>query len=240
MRTHSLRTTFHAITPTSRLAEVIFFWSKLKLPMNQAHQSCRHYVWTDGSLHFLQLIVPRGLWTQFIDAVYTWAMNGHPGIEKTRLKLQEITHCRCWSSDVRAYVRHCHECGSCCSGPRCRPRTSDHGSGRRWSGEASDGGRRRPDFDSTAWSTHPIWLAAGHAWKPPVGPANARLRWPIVCSEPFQVPDRPAARRPRHTRRCCCWGTPRPSRPCPGVHARRPRTRRFSKPASLLIISAKW
>jgi len=45
--------------------------------------------------------MPRGLWTQFLDVIHAGSMNGHPGIEKTRLKLKEIALWRCWISDVR-------------------------------------------------------------------------------------------------------------------------------------------
>jgi len=38
----------------------------------------------NGSLQFLQVIVPRGLWTQFLDALHAGPMNGHFGIEKTQ------------------------------------------------------------------------------------------------------------------------------------------------------------
>jgi len=46
------------------------------------------YVRPDGLLQFLQVIVPRGLWTQFLDAVHAGLMNRHPDIEKTQLKLR--------------------------------------------------------------------------------------------------------------------------------------------------------
>ena len=39
----------------------------------------------DGSLRFLQVVMPRGLRMQFLDADHAGPMNGHPEIEKTRL-----------------------------------------------------------------------------------------------------------------------------------------------------------
>jgi len=95
----------------------------------------RRYVRPDGLLWFLQTVVPRGLQTQCLDVIHAGPVNGHPGIEKTQLKLQETVHWRRWGSGVRAYVGHCHECGSGRRGPR-------HRSGSRWNGDVSDGERR--------------------------------------------------------------------------------------------------
>ena len=49
----------------------------------------RKFVKPDGSLQYWQIIVPNSLRVAFLDAVYSGAWNGHPGIERTRLKLQE-------------------------------------------------------------------------------------------------------------------------------------------------------
>ena len=51
--------------------------------------------------------MPRGLQMQFLDEVYVGPMNRHPGIEKTRLKLQENAYWQGWSGDVQAYMQRC-------------------------------------------------------------------------------------------------------------------------------------
>ena len=78
----------------------------------------RQFVRPDGTLQFLQVVVPRSLRTQFLDAVHTGPINGHFGMEKTRLKLQEIAYWQGWSSDVQTYIRRCHVCASYRHGPR--------------------------------------------------------------------------------------------------------------------------
>ena len=72
----------------------------------------------DGALRFLQVVVPRSLRTQFLDAVHAGPINGHVGIEKTQIKLQGIAYWQGWNSDVQMYVRRCHLCGSYRHGPR--------------------------------------------------------------------------------------------------------------------------
>ena len=54
----------------------------------------------------------------FLDAVHSGLMNGHPGIERTRLRLQEIAYWRGWTSDVQMYVQRCHVCASHRPGPQ--------------------------------------------------------------------------------------------------------------------------
>jgi len=54
----------------------------------------RRFVKPDGSLQHWQIIVPKSLQMAFLDAVHSGAWNGHPGIEQTRLKLQEIAYWR--------------------------------------------------------------------------------------------------------------------------------------------------
>jgi len=58
------------------------------------------------------------LQTAFLDAAHTGAINGHPDIEKTRTKFQEIAYWKGWTSDVQAYVQQCHICGTHRPGPR--------------------------------------------------------------------------------------------------------------------------
>ena len=72
----------------------------------------RKFVRPDGSLQYWQMVVPRSLRTAFLDAVHSGLMNSHPGIERTRLRLQEIAYWRGWTSDVQMYVQHCHVCAS--------------------------------------------------------------------------------------------------------------------------------
>jgi len=54
----------------------------------------RKFVKPDGSLQYWQIIVPNSLRIAFLDAVHSGAWNGHPGIKRTRLKLQEIAYWR--------------------------------------------------------------------------------------------------------------------------------------------------
>jgi len=67
----------------------------------------RKFIKPSGSLQCWQIIVPRSLRIAFLDAVHAGAWNGHPGIERTRLKLQELAYWRggprtriCMSKDV--------------------------------------------------------------------------------------------------------------------------------------------
>jgi len=72
----------------------------------------RKFVRPDGSLQHWQMVVPRGLRMAFLDAVHSGLMNGLPGIEHTRLRLQEMAHWRGWTSDVQMYVQYWHVCAS--------------------------------------------------------------------------------------------------------------------------------
>jgi len=60
------------------------------------------------------------VWTLYLDAVHRGVMNGHPGIEKTRSKLQEIAYWKGWTIDVLAYVQKCHICSVHRPGPCCK------------------------------------------------------------------------------------------------------------------------
>jgi len=42
---------------------------------------------------------------QFLDTVHAGPMNGHQSIEKTPLRLQEITYWKGWSGDMQAYIQ---------------------------------------------------------------------------------------------------------------------------------------
>ena len=76
------------------------------------------YVRPDGSLLYLQVLVPHSLHTAFLDAVHAGAINGHPGIERTRQQLQEVAYWKGWTGDVQAYVQRCHVCTVHRPGPR--------------------------------------------------------------------------------------------------------------------------
>jgi len=78
----------------------------------------RKFVKPDGSLQHWQIIVPKSLRIAFLDVVHLGAWNGHPGIERTRLKLQEIAYWRGWTTDVYAYVQRCLVCTTHRPGPR--------------------------------------------------------------------------------------------------------------------------
>ena len=70
----------------------------------------RRYERQDGSLLYLQVLVPQSLHTAFLDAVCAGAISGHPGIEHTGERLQEIAYWKGWTSDVQAYVQRCPIC----------------------------------------------------------------------------------------------------------------------------------
>ena len=74
----------------------------------------RRYVRPDGALEFLQVVVPHGLQTQFMDAVHSGAINGHMGNEK----IQQIAYWQGWRADVCKYVRRCNVCSSYRHGPQ--------------------------------------------------------------------------------------------------------------------------
>jgi len=78
----------------------------------------RRYVRPDGSLLYLQIVVPQALRTAFLDAVHAGAISGHPGIEHTRERLQEIAYWKGWTEDVYAYVQRCPVCTTHRPGPR--------------------------------------------------------------------------------------------------------------------------
>jgi len=78
----------------------------------------RKFVKPDGSLQHWQIVVPKSLQMAFLDAVHSGVWNGHPGIERTRLKLQEIAYWRGWTTDVHAYVQRCLVCATHRPGPR--------------------------------------------------------------------------------------------------------------------------
>jgi len=72
----------------------------------------------DGSLLYLQVVVPRSLRTAFLDAVHAGAISSHPGIERTRERLQEIAYWKGWTGDVQVYVQRCPVCTAHRPGPR--------------------------------------------------------------------------------------------------------------------------
>ena len=80
----------------------------------------RRYVRPNGSLLYLQILVPRSLRTAVLDAVHAGAINGHPGIERTRERLQEIAYWKGWTDDVYAYVQRCSVCAAHRPDPRCK------------------------------------------------------------------------------------------------------------------------
>jgi len=77
----------------------------------------RRFVKPNGNLQCWQIIVPRSLRMAFLDAVHAGAWNGHPVIERTRLKLQEIAYWRGWTTDTYMYVQRCLACTAHRPGP---------------------------------------------------------------------------------------------------------------------------
>ena len=98
--------------------EVQHLWAQRQSLTIKSGILYRKFVRPDGSLRYLQVVVPRSLRTQFLDGVHAGPMNGHLGIEKTRLKLQGIAYWQGWSFDALMYVRRCHICGTYRHGPR--------------------------------------------------------------------------------------------------------------------------
>ena len=103
----------HTLNP-----EVQHLWAQRQTLEVENGVLYRRYVRPDGSLRYLQVVVPRSLRTQFLDAVHVGPINGHMGVEKTQLKLQEIAYWQGWRFDTQMYVRRCHVCGSYRHGPR--------------------------------------------------------------------------------------------------------------------------
>jgi len=74
----------------------------------------------DGQTDFYQVLVPRTLRTEFVDAVHNGAVNGHFGVQKTQQKLREVASWKGWMRDVKIYIERCHTCGRYRRGPRQR------------------------------------------------------------------------------------------------------------------------
>jgi len=81
---------------------------------------CRNFVRPDASIQYQQVVVPRTLRTEFIQATHAGAINGHFGVEKSREKLKQVAYWRGWAEDVRLYVLRCLECNQYRHGPRQR------------------------------------------------------------------------------------------------------------------------
>ena len=69
----------------------------------------RKFVRPDGALQYWQIVVPHSLRSAFLDTVHFGLMNGHPGVERTRHRLQEIAYWRGWTNDVQMSQR-CRVC----------------------------------------------------------------------------------------------------------------------------------
>ena len=64
-----------------------------------------------GEIDYYQVVVPRTLRTDFIDAVHCGSLNGHLGTQKTQQRLKEVAYWRGWMLDVQFHVARCHLCG---------------------------------------------------------------------------------------------------------------------------------
>jgi len=85
--------------------EVHQLWAQCQSLQIREGLLCRKYVRPFGFLQFLQLVVPRSLRIAFLDAVYAGSMNGHPGTQRTRHRLQELAYWQGWTSDMRLHVQ---------------------------------------------------------------------------------------------------------------------------------------
>ena len=74
----------------------------------------------DGQTDFYQVLVPRALRAEFLDAVHNGALNGHFGVQKTQQKLRDIAYWKGWMRDVKSYVGRCDTCGRYRRGPKRR------------------------------------------------------------------------------------------------------------------------
>ena len=61
---------------------------------------CRNFARPDASIQYQQVVVPRALRTEFIQATHAGAINGHFGVEKSREKLKQVAYWRGWAEDV--------------------------------------------------------------------------------------------------------------------------------------------
>jgi len=98
--------------------EIQQLWAQKQSLQMRAGILYRKFLRADISLRYWQIVVPRSLMMSFLDAVHSGAINGHPGVERTRLHLQKIAYWRGWMADTQMYVQHCHVCASHRPGPR--------------------------------------------------------------------------------------------------------------------------
>jgi len=70
--------------------EIQQLWAQRQSLQIRAGILYRKFLRADGSLRYWQIVVPRSLKMSFLDAVHAGIINGHPGVEWTRLRLQEI------------------------------------------------------------------------------------------------------------------------------------------------------
>ena len=80
----------------------------------------RCYERPDGTLRFLQVVVPRSLRGEFLQSSHAGLINGHFGVEKSRERLRQIAYWQGWNEDVRLFVARCQLCNQYRHGPRGR------------------------------------------------------------------------------------------------------------------------
>ena len=70
----------------------------------------RNYERPDGALQFQQVVVPRTLQHEFLQATHSGLINGHFGVEKSKERLRQLVYWQGWTEDVRLFVARCNLC----------------------------------------------------------------------------------------------------------------------------------
>ena len=78
----------------------------------------RNYERPDGTLQFQQVVVPRTLRHEFLQATHSGLINGHFGVEKSKERLRQLGYWQGWTEDVRLFVARCNLCNQYRHGPR--------------------------------------------------------------------------------------------------------------------------
>ena len=91
-----------ASSPATR--HIMLFWDKLKV---QNGILFRQFHKKDGSATYLQMLVPRKLKKEVLQAMHDAPLSGHLGIKKTREKILQRYYWFQLRDDIEGYVRKC-------------------------------------------------------------------------------------------------------------------------------------
>ena len=81
-------------------------------------KECCNYERPDGTIQYQQVVVPRSLRGEFLQATHSGLINGHFGVEKSRERLRQLAYWSGWAEDVRLFVARCNLCNQYRHGPR--------------------------------------------------------------------------------------------------------------------------